>query len=335
MALTTLRKFLTADKPQPPDLLRFLQLLLEGIATHAVESDATDLKLFRIEMSNFSDTLKEPLTSDQMLMAIRGAIRSLEAYNGRAAKLETANRIELRSVLTMMTDTIAFLGASSKTDVERLQLIEKSIDKASAIDDIRSLRVQLAACLASVRNESVRVREAMQFQIDSLQAAVQRSRDNLKSAMAEPPDPATGLPGRASAEQSIANKIAEGRDFAIALFLVDRLVAINGRYGRPIGDQILLTVAQHLGQEHAQSSSLFRWSGPAFIQVFPIDANVSSVERLVKKLGSVRLQKDIDTGGGSVMLAITCSWILEIVTPLDSVEMFCRKLDDFVAARSA
>jgi len=133
MALTTLRKFLTVDKPQPPDLIRFLQILLQGIATYAVESDPIQLKLFRIEMSNISDSLTEPLGKDQMLAAIKGAIQSVENYNGRTAKLEMANKKELRTVLTMMTDTISFLGASSKTDVERLQMIEKSIDQASVL----------------------------------------------------------------------------------------------------------------------------------------------------------------------------------------------------------
>jgi len=334
MDLTSIRKFLNPAKPQPADFIRFLKLLLQGIATHAVESEPGEVGRFRLDISNISNALTETLGSDEMHLIVEGSVDLLKEYNRRAGKLEVANKGELRAILTIMTDTLAFLIASNKTEVESLQSIEKSIEKASATDDIRRLRVELTNCLTSVRKESVRLREISQAQIKSLQAGVRLTVDNLNEAPSQPTDPATGLQGRATAEQWIAKKIAEGRDFTIALFVVDRLASINGRFGRVVGDQILLSVAQYLGQEPPNESSLLRWSGPAFILVSPIGPNFSMVERFVKKLGSMRLQKDIETEDGSVMLSITCSWTLETVTPEDSAELICRKLDGFVAARS-
>jgi GGDEF domain-containing protein len=335
MDLTSIRKFLNPAKPKPADFIRFLKLLLQGIATHAVESDPGELRRFRLDISNISNRLTETLGSDEMDHVVEGSVDLLKEYNRRVGKLEVANKTELRAILAIMTDTMAFLIASSKIEVESLQSIEKSIEKASAIDDIRRLRVELTNCLSSVRNESVRLRELSQAQIKSLQTGVQLTVDSLNGAQSEPTDPATGLQGRATAEQWIINKIAEGRDFAIALFIIDRLGSINGRFGRAIGDQILLSVAQRLGQESPDESSLLRWSGPAFVLVSPIGPNFSVVERFVKKQGSMRIQKDIETEDGSVMLSITCSWTLEkVTTPTDSVELICRKLDSFVAARS-
>jgi PleD family two-component response regulator len=334
MDLTSIRKFLNPIEPQPKDFIRFLHLLLQGIATHAVESDPSELRRFRLDISNISNKLTETLGLDEMSLVIEGAVDLLKEYNRRAGKLEVASKSELRAILTIMTDTIAFLISSSETEVASLQSIEKSIEKASAIDDIRRLRVELTNCLTSVRKESVRLRELSQSQIKSLQAGVRLTVENLNGAQSEPTDTATGLQGRITAELWITNKIAEGRDFAIAVFVVDRLGLINGRFGRAIGDQILLSVAQHLGQEATGECLLLRWSGPAFVLVSPIGPNFSAVERLVKKLGSMRLQKDIETEDGSVMLSITCSWTLEKVTPKESAELICRKLDGFVAARS-
>jgi GGDEF domain-containing protein len=334
MDITTLRKFLNADKPETPDLVRLLQLLLQGIAAHAIESDRTELKQFRLDISNISDSLTERSGLEQMHRAIEGAVHSLEEYNRRASRFEAVSKTELQTIVRMMTDTIAFLGASSETAVRRLQLLEKDIEETSAPEGMRRVRLQLADCLAAVRNESALMRDASQARIASLEAEVDRSRQTLRSAISDPPDPATGLPGRATAEQLIANKIVEGRDFAIALFVVDRIASINARFGRVIGDQILLSVAQYLGQELANSSSLLRWSGPAFVVILPIEFNFPVVEQFIKRLGSARFQKDIETDGGSVMLAITCSWVLQPVTPRDSVEMICRTLDGVVAARA-
>jgi diguanylate cyclase (GGDEF)-like protein len=231
----------------------------------------------------------------------------------------------------MMCDTISFLSSSSSSGIQTLQLIEKTLETGSTSVDIRSLRGQLADCFVIVRNDSIRVREDTQNQIDMLQSGVQSARDHLASEFST--DPMTGLPGRAAAEQSIANTIAEGLDFAVALFMVDRVESINARFGRTVGDQMIRTMAQRLAQSASQPNSLLRWSGPAFLQVLKVGPDFSAVEQQVKKMALTRVQMNIETDGGSQMLAISCSSLLEKVKKTESAESVFRRLDAFIATR--
>jgi len=177
------------------------------------------------------------------------------------------------------------------------------------------------------------VQEGARNRIDILQSRVQNATGALPVAQFSR-DTMTGLPSRAAAEYSIASKIAEGKDFAVVLFIVDRLESINARFGRTIGDQILLSMAQHLAKQTSATSSLLRWSGPAFLQVLEIGSSFSAVERHAKKMAAIKMEKNIDTLGRSVILVVGCSFLLEKVTPQESAESVFRKLDAFLAARS-
>src|ERR1035438_8742310 len=142
-------------------------------------------------------------------------------------------------------------------------------------------------------------------------------------------DPATGLQGRAAAEEMIAAKISEGKEFVVTLFQIDRLAHINGRFGRKTGDEILLEVAQYVGKE-LNTGSLFRWTGPALVAILEIQPSLNAVQRQLKRIASMRIEKSIETDGRSVLLPITCSFLQQEVSARGSVETVAHNMDKFV-----
>ena len=234
----------------------------------------------------------------------------------------------------MMTETITFLSTSSNTGVEQLQTVERNLKKASNIGDIRMLRGKLDECLQVVRNESNRLREESDTRIATLREGVERTANHVRSAgLDRAADPATGLSGRSAAEELIAANVSQGKDFVVALFLVDRLAHVNGRFGRQTGDEVLLQVAQHVGQR-LEGGSLFRWSGPALAAIQEVRGSFNEIERQMKRVASLRLEKTIATDGRFILLPVTCSYLLQKVSAGDSAGVVARNLDRFVSTHT-
>jgi GGDEF domain-containing protein len=330
MDIVSIKKFLKPGKPKPEDYIRFIQLLLQGIELHAVEADALAFSQFRQNISTVSGRLSEQSGGEEILAAMGVVIRTMSEYNQVATRVSQAHLRELQAMLVMTTETIAFLSESSNTGVERLHALERNIRKASSIHDVRELRGKLVECLTLVRNESNRLRDESNTRISALREGVEHTVKQVRTAgLDQPVDPATGLHGRAAAEEQIAANISQGKDFAVTLFLVDRLAHFNGRFGRKTGDEVLLQVAQHIGQR-LETASLFRWSGPAFAAVMDIRTTFTEVERQMKRIASLRLEKTIATDGRFVLFPVTCSYLLQKVLAGDSADVVARNLDRFV-----
>jgi diguanylate cyclase (GGDEF)-like protein len=78
-------------------------------------------------------------------------------------------------------------------------------------------------------------------------------------------DDLTGLPGRRSLNQSLAEL---GKRYAIAMVDVDHFKKFNDRYGHETGDQVLKMVASKL-RGMSGGSKAFRYGGEEFTAIFP------------------------------------------------------------------
>ena len=313
---------------------RYAKMLIQGISRTAVESDPDETTSFRRTVDGIALGLPDETGREELLVKIGAVLHALEEYNRRANKSSQAYRAELKGVLATLTETVAFLGASSRTGIEQLKVIEKTLESTTDITEIRVLRYKLAGCLTLVRNESARRQVESEQLIKSLKAAVVRASTQILPSLAgAPPDSATGLAGPAAVEQLIAKLIAEGKTFTVTVFSVDQLPALNARFGRAVGDEILLLTAQHLAGELAECGTLLRWNGPAFVFVAEeSETQLETVERRIKEVGATRFERTISVDQRSVHFKVTFSWLIRQVKPSDSAETVCRHLDSFVAS---
>ena len=343
-------EFLKPQQPQPEHYIRFLQLLLNGISVHAVEANEIELSRFRQEVSNISDKLSVRSTAEEIEAALGFVIRAVTGYNGMAARITRAHVNELQAMLNMMSRTIAFLSHSSKTGIEQLRSIEKNLQTASTVGDMRLLRGKLDECLVLVRSESTRLHDESQSRIVELQAEVERTANHVRAAGIEvleavPLAPQrrtrpiaadhapSGLNGREAAEELIAANIAQGKEFIVTLFVVDRLALISGRFGHKICDEVLLLVKEHLAGQ-LEAASLFKWSGPAFAVITEANQPLQVIEQHMMGIASKRFQKTMEKDRRITLLPVTCSLLVRKVSDVDSLDEIAETLDDFVATKA-
>ncbi len=347
--MVSIKKFLMAGKPNSGDYIRFLQLLLNGISLHAAEANDSNLTKFRKEVSVISEKLSDKSSGEEIEAAVGFVTRAAEGYNRIALRTNQAHLSELQAMLAMTTETITFLSDSSRTGIQQLHAVEKNLLKASNIGDVRVLRSKLDECLTLVRSESDRLRHESQAQIAALKEGVARTSSHIRSTGVTIPqfpaelvehepeihydDPATGLRGRAEAEQSIDTKISRGKQFIVTLFLVDGLMQVRNRFGDSTGDEMLLAVVEYL-KERLDDDSLFRWSGPAIAVIEEVETTFRALEQRMNQIAPMRLEKTIDKDGRFVLLPVTCSLLVQKVSDADTTDAVVATLDDFVATQA-
>jgi GGDEF domain-containing protein len=317
----------------PAEIIQHLQILIRGISLHAVEGDPEDLGFLRQRMSSIADALNDESSADDLLVGIGKTLHAFEEYNRRSGVISNGQLDELRGMLSTMTAAIIFITSSSETSVKQLNVVEAKLQRANTLEDMRRVRESLSDCLTLVRGESRRLQTETRAKIEALTGDVQRLSSRLRSTSSEDSqDPVTGLPGRLAAEEAIKTKIAAGRQFVIALYTLDRIASINGRFGRQVGDEILVNGARMLAQRLA-GTTLYRWSGPAFAAVFDPSVNVATAESRAQQAASLRWEKNIESDDRTVLIVVTYSCHLERISAQVLPDSMFKSMDAFVAAR--
>jgi GGDEF domain-containing protein len=316
------------------EIIGHLQILIRGIALHAIEGDPNDLKQLEERLSAIADTLTVDSSPDDLLVGIGKTLRSLEEYNRRAAVIFKGQVEELRGMLSTMTATVMFITSSSDTSVKQLSVIESRLQRASTLEDTRQIKTYLTDCLTLVRSETLRLQTETRSKINTLKNDVERLSHRLKAvATDDTEDQVTGLQGRRAAEEAITTLMASGNEFLVALYMLDRMASINGRFSRLVGDDVMLTGAQALAHK-LSGTKLFRWSGPAFVAVFDPGIGLAQAEIRAAQAAALRIEKTLEADNRSVMMVITASSHVQRVSAKMGPESVFRAMDSFLASHS-
>jgi len=318
------------------------QQLTEAIARSAIPAEEGEYGQFRADVRKMAErmSLENP---SETLVTVGSLGRALEEYNGRVGRAVRQYQVELRGMVGMLTDTVTQCSSASDRSKHRLQAIEHRLEKAQAIEDIRLLKLQLAECLESLREESAEQRKEWEGQIHSLSSGLAAARKTLsrESETAEPGggsggrgDHLTGLPRRQEAMEALSQAMDKAQHQFAVLFVVDRVDSANSRFGFGVGDQMLLSWQQLLHTWFGDAARIFRWSGPAFLMLLQREAPPARVRAEVAQSCSNRQEKLFNVGNRSVLMVIAASHLVMPLAEFQSVETLALRADTFVRERS-
>ncbi|MBV8817334.1 MAG: diguanylate cyclase [Acidobacteriaceae bacterium] len=263
----------------------------------------------------------------------------LKDYGERTTRYIDAKRIEYQRMVAMLTETVSAAVHTNKRSIERLRDIENKLDKASVIEDVRILRMELGQCLEGVREEIHHHETEVAAAVMSLQASVndQVAPVNHQDAPAvalrvHEPDPATGLPRRPMAEAALSEAAQQGGSHYVVAIVPNRIAAINTRFGLAVGDSVLRKISDQLKSRLPQDR-IFRWSGPCFLALLARTTSEPAV--LTEMTRITRNERDtlmhIKNRPVLLPLSLNCA-----VFPLnDPAWVIGEKVDQFVALQAS
>lgn len=312
-----------------PELLRTIHRLLEGVALHAVEVDGQEVARFREDIRNIAARITLDATAEDRALATGEAIKALQEYGRNVRSLTEAQRSELMSVVAMLTKTLNLIV--SRGTGSQLTMLERKLESATGLDDIRVLKLHLNDCLQIARQEICHQRElTAQAQVALADARTEAA--NL-AAQVRSQDPLTGLPNRRVAEDVLAAHCGRKSAFA-AIIVMARLYTINARYGIKTGDEMIRHTARQLVQD-LNGFSVHRWGGPSFLAFTDAEDSVQMTQSRLRTIPPLQISNISGNRSRerSLMLPVSTAWTvysLELETGLSSI---VPKLDSFVASQ--
>lgn len=274
-----------------------------------------------------------PRRPPDILVAAGSAIKALEEYNRRAGRTIRAQLLELRQMVSTLTEGVEKLATGNERSVSSLRDISKQVERASAIEDIRLLRAKLSECVSELEQEASRQKEESARVITRLKTEIHKVTAKLKPENRL--DPVTGLPSRTEGEQALDAACAEGGHTYVAVFAIDRLALVNTRFGYAVGDKVLNAFLARLRKFLSAADHVFRWSGPAIVALLERESPAPAIEREIRRFAAERQEEFVQIGGRSIILSVSASWTLFPTFDFLAADPLIAKIDQFIASQSA
>jgi GGDEF domain-containing protein len=329
LLVTSLRWFGASRSAETSDaLLRMSHLLLQAIAMHAVVGDKSEHEAFQADLARLQQSLGPSPSPHEILVVTGAVVKTMEEYNRRTSRFVRAENNELERIVAMLTATVASVSKGSERTIGRMQDIAKQIERASVVENLQMLRVQLGECLSTLRQEESNQRKEASQIVAQLTSQLSEVREEPAGTPASHPmDELTGLPKREQAIVEMEALSTTSRRFFLALFQVDRLSPITARYGPGAGDQVILLFCQHLAQFF---DKLYRWNNAGFVAIVQRSGALRLVQEEVGTVANRRLEKTLHIGGRSVLLPVVCKHTIISATGVASIDLV-DKVEAFLA----
>ena len=332
--MISIKKFLVGKEAESRDAFeRMSQLLLQAIGLHAVEGDRADYDWFRCVIADLQSNLSRDSSSANVLVATGIAVTSLQDYNRRTSQFIHYKGVEMQGMVGMLTQAMSRVATTSLTSIARLQDLQKQVEHAAMVEDVRTLRLRLSECLESISGESERQRHESTQAVMEMKRELQKARERKPVQASGESDLVTGLPLRSDAEGSVRALCEAGAHAYAGLFVLDRLHAITSRFGQSLGDKVMIFFLQHLSQGLAAKDQLFRWSPVSYLALLHREDSPDQVRQEMGKFLSRRLEQTFDVGDRSVAVPVASTWV---IVPLfeSTYTQIVHKLDAFGEASS-
>ncbi len=305
---------------------------------HAVDGDRVDMDSFQATIAGVQTSLELNPSPENILVATGLTVGALQSYNRRTSMLMGAKSVELQAIVGMLTQTMSRIVIGSETSIARLQELQKDIEHAVMIEDVRTLKNRLSFCLESISGEVARQRDESSRAISELKQCLRESQpatpaDPLAVAEAlKNCDPVTGLLQRPEAEAAIAAACEDRSHMYAGLFVLDRIHSINARFGHPIGDKALVFFLQYLSQALTPTDRVFRWSDGSFLALMERSEAADHVRRDIGRSLARRTEQTFNIGDRSVVLPVSSTWVVAALFErgyrenLQKLDAFCESL---------
>jgi GGDEF domain-containing protein len=255
----SIKRFLDPESREAAEAFESMACrLLHAIGQHAVKVERSDFESFQTTIEGMEAGLKKDPSPENILVTAGSAVGVLESYNRRTSHSITAKSGELHAIVGILTQAMSQIASDSQRSIERLQELQKNIEHAAFVEDLRALKILLSDWVQSIQGEVRRQRDESNRAIADLKQSLRQSQEAKPSETVET-GRALSLPPRLDAKAAIAAACeARSRTYA-GLFVLDRFHATKARFGPALGEQVLEFFMQLLVQGIGPGDRLFRW----------------------------------------------------------------------------
>jgi len=319
--------------------LQAASLILEGIALHSVALAGNDRNAFQELMRRHARELMDAGAKPAATMLVVGAaIQSMEAFARKTDQEMQAQVREIRAIVAMLSSALVRACAGNQQAVAGIRSMERGMERASQLEDIRDVKRELADCLVGVGKELERQAAEAAANDSIARCALRDPIVQMAAKEARSPgadlfaDPVTGFPGVRQAQSAIAGSLNTGH-WAVVVATVDRIEAINTRFGREAGDRVMLFTSRHFASKLRPSDQIFRWHGPCFLALVDRGDSAEALRAEISRLLAPRFDHTIELGERTILVPLSLSWTVIPLWQQENAEEVYRQIDKVLKRR--
>lgn len=312
------------------------RLLLDGIATHIVRGQEADFNALRRALHGLSRQIEKPKSVLDLLTSSSEAVEALETYCNHTTEYIRDEKEQMHSMVVLLTDTLADLSGQTDNSTARLQAIEKSLELASGLNDMRAVRSNLESCLLALREAVAQQRSSS----DATAARMSRAlRDHLDLVQKRTPDDPNHVPFSPTEMDLLSeqwdNPIESGPSLYVVACKLQRAEHISSRLGDAAIRRMLFTVGTELQAALGPDDRLLRWKGRSFVMFINSMTSISGVRaRLSQVVAKIGMQH-IEVGTKSAIRAVGVDWMVFPQSDHASAEAVPAEVEAFLAEQGA
>lgn len=323
----------TSDK-RGDALAKFLDRLMDVLGQLAPDSDPGELDTFRDRIHEYRVAIADPgrrsdvtTVADVCIATCRRYLETSRTYHGEREK-------EITEVITILQDA-AKLSMGSSADFHA-QVIASSdrFTALSGLEDIRDLRKRIGDEVGTLKRAVAEKQHRDETAYTQLTSRVETLQKKLSDMEVEATmDALTCVGNRRRFQLSLTRMVAQAQQAGVPLSLamvdVDHFKKINDTHGHPIGDRVLLCVAQKLSKAVRQTDVVARYGGEEFALLL---ANVtagdveSRLKQLLVEISASSYEYDVLGRKEKVTFTVSCG--LTDFTPGETEDDFVKRADE-------
>jgi GGDEF domain-containing protein len=313
--MISIRRYLAQSAESPPEEQEFLQACLR--VRRSLEDGMPSQNESGPEMVDFEDKsqdilcrLEDAASPTDVVLLTGDALEFHGEYRRRLAQYYSEQGAHLQSMIAMLTNALADISGQSDASVARLLIIERGIEQASRLDDIRVLKSNLEQCLTEIREAVVQQRSAGS-------STVERLRESIRVVPVK-------------TESPVAKNEALATDF-VAVLRLQRSDYIADRFGETVRDQMLAVIGESLKAVATGEDRIMRWKGPSFVVFLKSAEGLLAVRRRIAQMVNKIGQRYVEVGKNSALLAVSVDWAAYPQARFSSMDAVFAEIDAFLA----
>ncbi|MGE3959433.1 MAG: diguanylate cyclase [Vicinamibacterales bacterium] len=295
----------------------FLDRLMEVLQQLAPESDPADREEFQNRIKEYRAALHDPRRRAELPQVTDACIRLCRSYLEGSRSYYAEREKELTEVISILRDAAKLSVGNSAEFNEQVMASTDRFTRIAQLDDIRELRKRMSDEVGNLRRSVAEKQKKDEEAYTQLTARVETLQRKLSEMEVEATiDPLTKVGNRRQFEGSLARLVSKAKDsgtsLSLAMIDVDHFKKINDTHGHPIGDRVLLCVAQALAKGVRQTDVVCRYGGEEFAILLP-GASATEVEGRMKKLlldiANSTYEYDVITRKEQVHFTVSCGLV--------------------------
>ncbi|MEK9646527.1 MAG: GGDEF domain-containing protein [Alphaproteobacteria bacterium] len=232
------------------------------------------------------------------------------------------------SVAERIVKALSAAGTGTAEYGEALENFSGSLDKASSIDQIRHLVVEIIEETNSMDVQSRELQKKMQESAEAITELRQALEESRRDALT---DGLTGIPNRKCFDQDLHAGVTEtmvsGEPLSLIFADVDHFNQFNDMHGHALGDQVLRLVGKILHDCVKGQDTAARYGGEEFAVILPdtTSGGATAVAESIRK--TVNSKKLVSKGGTDDFGAVTISLGVTTYATGEAISDFMERAD--------